>query len=78
MAETFWMIVKLYDGFWPLGNKLEFKDQPKYMHTDKDPAEIELLRLKKRYPSHDFYLLETIATAEQIADTDVYKVEPME
>ena len=78
MNEKFWMIVVMGWGCLPENNKIEPKDRPKYVHQNKESAEVELLRLAQRFPDDQFFLLETVAFAEQIPGTNVFRVESME
>jgi hypothetical protein len=46
------------------------REAPRYVHTDRDRAEIELLRLQAAHPSGEFCLLESVAFAEKIDGFD--------
>lgn len=58
------------------GSKLPDNRAPKFVHTDRETAEKELLRLQQRYPDGEFVLLEAVAWARPVVKTN-YCVEPI-
>jgi len=76
----FWMIANVSGtdaGF--TGEFLSRERAPRFMHYEKEAAEIELLRLQSKYPHFEFVLLEAVAIAERshtVQEKDHYFVLP--
>ena len=74
--NKFWMIVNISNIFFvPGGVKIPQSQTPRFMHSTRERADTELLRLQERFPRAEFVLLESIATAQR---KTIYVVEPIE
>lgn len=49
-------------------------DKPKFLHSDLDKAQNELLRLQSHFPDEEFLLFQSVCEAVKITGTKHYRI----